>query len=409
MDIKIGDKVRFLNEVGGGVVSGFQGKDIVLVEDEDGFDIPMLKSQVVVIDTNENNFVRKTTPKLSPAAATHNTQTNMTGAVTRPSVKGALAEAANEADNMPDTDPADSPVAFKAKPIERKEGDRLNIYLGFIPENVKELTSTRFEAYVVNDSNYYLSLLFANSEGAAWHARWQGIIEPNKKVLLETFDRSQLNDLERLAIQCIAWKQDKTFALKPAVNVELRLDLVKFYKLHVFQPSPFFREPALLYDIVRNDQPIRQVFVDAKEVLDAISGGEEDEVEEGSGVTPQDEHPIRKQTREDLKRAKAEYRQSQRHLGKNVLEVDLHISALLDNTAGLSSAVLLNTQLTEFRTVMDRYIKKKGQQIVFIHGKGEGVLREAIVKELQRRYRTCTWQDASFREYGFGATLVTIK
>ena len=30
--IKIGDKVRFLSEVGGGKVTGFQGKDIVLVE-----------------------------------------------------------------------------------------------------------------------------------------------------------------------------------------------------------------------------------------------------------------------------------------------------------------------------------------------------------------------------------------
>ena len=39
--MKIGDKVRFLSEVGGGVVTGFQGKDIVLVEDADGFDIPM--------------------------------------------------------------------------------------------------------------------------------------------------------------------------------------------------------------------------------------------------------------------------------------------------------------------------------------------------------------------------------
>ena len=33
--MQIGEKVRFLNEVGGGVISGFQGKDIVLVEDED--------------------------------------------------------------------------------------------------------------------------------------------------------------------------------------------------------------------------------------------------------------------------------------------------------------------------------------------------------------------------------------
>ena len=28
--MKIGDKVRFLSEVGGGVVTGFQGKNIVL-------------------------------------------------------------------------------------------------------------------------------------------------------------------------------------------------------------------------------------------------------------------------------------------------------------------------------------------------------------------------------------------
>ena len=39
--MKIGDKVRFLSEVGGGIVTGFQGKDFVLVEDADGFDIPM--------------------------------------------------------------------------------------------------------------------------------------------------------------------------------------------------------------------------------------------------------------------------------------------------------------------------------------------------------------------------------
>lgn len=37
--MKIGDKVRFIYESGGGVVTGFRGKDIVLVEDADGFEI----------------------------------------------------------------------------------------------------------------------------------------------------------------------------------------------------------------------------------------------------------------------------------------------------------------------------------------------------------------------------------
>ena len=91
------------------------------------------------------------------------------------------------------------------------------------------------------------------------------------------------------------------------------------------------------------------------------------------------------------------------------IEVDLHIDALLDNTNGLSPSVLLNTQLTEFRIMMDRNLRNKGQRIVFIHGKGEGVLREALIKELRHRYRTCTFEDADFQRYGHGATMVTIR
>ena len=56
--MKIGDKVRFLNEIGGGIVKGFRGKDIVLVEDADGFDIPMPMRECVVIDTDDYNMTR---------------------------------------------------------------------------------------------------------------------------------------------------------------------------------------------------------------------------------------------------------------------------------------------------------------------------------------------------------------
>ena len=45
--MKIGDKVKFLSETGGGKIAGFQGKNIVLVEDEDGFQIPTPVNEVV--------------------------------------------------------------------------------------------------------------------------------------------------------------------------------------------------------------------------------------------------------------------------------------------------------------------------------------------------------------------------
>ncbi len=48
--MNIGDKVRFLNDVGGGKITGFRQGGIVMVEDEDGFAVPMSQHEVVVIE-----------------------------------------------------------------------------------------------------------------------------------------------------------------------------------------------------------------------------------------------------------------------------------------------------------------------------------------------------------------------
>ena len=62
--MKIGDQVRFLSETGGGKVAGFQGKNIVLVEDEDGFRIPTAINEVVVVNTDDYNTSRIVESKL---------------------------------------------------------------------------------------------------------------------------------------------------------------------------------------------------------------------------------------------------------------------------------------------------------------------------------------------------------
>ena len=88
--------------------------------------------------------------------------------------------------------------------------------------------------------------------------------------------------------------------------------------------------------------------------------------------------------------------------------VDLHVSSLLETTAGMSSADIHAYQLEYFHRTMREHLKEKGRKIIFIHGKGDGVLRSSLERELRHKYPTCRYQDASFREYGFGATQVTI-
>jgi len=239
--MKIGDQVRFLSEVGGGRVSGFQGKNIVLVEDEDGFEIPMQVRDVIVIAPS---------PDLSPE---EERRMGTEGGNHTSLEKTARKEVAKE--SLPPQG-----KVLKGTVLERREGERINLYLSFLPDEVKEISSTGFESYLVNDSNYYMQVSLMSAEGASWRLRFCGVLEPNSKLFVEAFDRSQVNDLERICVQAIAWKQDKPFQLKPAFSTELRLNLTKFYKLHVFHPNEFFNEPNWTEDIIRDDKPAGNVF-----------------------------------------------------------------------------------------------------------------------------------------------------
>jgi len=51
MKLRIGDKVRFLNEVGEGIITRFKDKETVFVEMADGFEIPYLSKHLVPIHT----------------------------------------------------------------------------------------------------------------------------------------------------------------------------------------------------------------------------------------------------------------------------------------------------------------------------------------------------------------------
>ena len=69
---------------------------------------------------------------------------------------------------------------------------------------------------------------------------------------------------------------------------------------------------------------------------------------------------------------------------------------------------MLQVQMNHVRTVMEQNVHHHGLKIVFIHGVGAGVLKTELRKFLERNYPKCPYQDASFREYGFGATMVTV-
>lgn len=380
--MKIGDKVRFLSEVGGGRVSGFQGKDIVLVEDEDGFEIPTSVHDVVVVEQDDYAMGKMISAKMEAQQKAEEHAATELHQDSR-SIKSILNDHDEQTDmHVDEYDAADREITFRAPVQEREGGNKLSAYLAFVPVDIKEITHTRFETYIVNDSNYYIHYSYLVAEGNAWTLKSVGEVEPNTKLFIEEFGREVLNDMGRIGVQLTAYKKDKPFLLKPAIDVQFRIDPVKFYKLHVFEENEFFEQPSLLFTIVDNDEVARPLVVDTKRLKEQMYKDEKIIAHEGK----------KKRLKDD-----------------GTLVIDLHADELLETTAGMNAADILHYQLDVFKKTMDENKKKKGQKIVFIHGKGEGVLRHALVHELNYRYKSCTYQDASFQEYGYGAMQVTIK
>jgi hypothetical protein len=357
--LKVGDKVRFLNSVGGGTVTAFQGKDLVLVEDENGFDVPVLITECVVVGEADRRMEnREPEPYIPPAktAATVN-------------VAPPPAEA-----KTPERTFAETP-----------QGERLNLSLAFLPAEPKNFIRSSFESYLINESNYYIYVNCMSCKNNSWTSRYHGLIEPDTKIFIEEIEKPALNELEHVCVQMIAFKEGKSYSLKNVMSIELRLDMVKFYKLHCFTKNDFFDEDALIIPLVTNDMPEKQMLVSATDIREAMYERKKEE---------------RRAPQPAVKKIKP---------ANEVIEVDLHISQLVDNTSGMSNADMLNCQMSKFHEVMKVNSGKKGQKIVFIHGKGEGVLRTTIEKELKTTYRQqVRFQDASFREYGFGATMIIV-
>ena len=224
MGIKVGDRIRFLNSMGGGVVKKIVSKEMVEVEDEDGFDIPTLISECVIVESKgaSEKIAERNQPKT-------NTQ--------KP--KQVLIQ---EEDDEPEETYA-----------ETKEGELINAALGFVPVNPTMISETDCEIYLINDSNYYLAYNIYNGGEKSVYSRYAGIINPNTKILLETIKKTQLNEFENLGAQIIAMKKDKAYTRKPVYDIKVKINTTKFYKLHAYVENDFFEEDAIIIKLVEKD------------------------------------------------------------------------------------------------------------------------------------------------------------
>jgi len=354
MKIKVGDQVKFLNDTGGGKVTGIINKDMVNVLNDDGFEVPVLKEELLRVEEEENKNEEQYTY-----------------------------EGHHEEEEEPDYDAFGEEVP-EADTLDTSEDPGDHIYFSFVPLDQQNPVNDDLETYLVNDSNFNLHYLILLKRLNTYVYFASGELEDNTKIFIKTIEKERLNEIKHFRFQFLFYMKGFFPPVAP-LDLALNLQPQKFFKSSTFKDNDFFDEHAMLLKLKKEEEFRKKVTELTDDQINKVIKEKE----------KQDPENLTYKTRE--KKTDTE-------------EVDLHIEELVDKPKELSNKEMLEIQMGKFQTALEGALKTpKTQKIVFIHGVGNGRLRYELRKYLDRHYPNLDYQDASFKEYGYGATLVFLR
>lgn len=314
--MNIGDKVKFLNDAGGGEITQLIDNETVMVlSDIDDFEIPVLKKELIIVTSD--NKIKASIPTETVVSKNKRSLQSLS-------------------------------LLFSVK----KEIYTLQLY------NPKSQT---FVFGIYHKQNEELTGIYS------------GMVSPNSCHNLCEYSLKDIEDIAGWYIQGFFYEKNQK-ELLPPINTRLKI-----------RPAQLFKDG--------NKAFVEEISGEA--IVFSLENKTDDLIPITAGDLFAKDAPTPK-----VKKERKDTRQ--------LLEVDLHIHELLEDTRNMSANDMLEYQLEYFRKTIEENKKYKGKKIVFIHGVGNGVLKQRIRHELQKLPRL-TVQDASFQEYGWGATMVIIR
>nr|NQU93253.1 DUF2027 domain-containing protein [Bacteroidota bacterium] len=361
MKFKVGDRVKFLNEHGGGIISKVISSNLVHVKIEDGFEIPTMSNELVKVDDNTQQsshlFMDRSSLGFQDDGEKAHTETT-------------------------------EEIVYddRSSPLEKfqaKGNDRKGLYLAFVPQDQKWLLTGLLDVYLANYTDYdILFSLFLRKENGAWEGTDYDAVKPNTKILLNSIERENIEKWSHGVVQILYHKDLSSKILLPA-NCTFSFKPAKFYRENVYIESSFISDKSFL--LMLNEPAIQATAAESE-----LDEKYDDEIKM--------QHAKPKVPEEVINKHKTSPREA---------TVDLHIGELVDDYSKMNSTEMLNYQLNYFVRCLESAIRGYITKVTFIHGVGDGVLKSKML-DILKEYDSVRVKDASMIKFGYGATEVLI-
>lgn len=353
MKFNVGDRVKFLNDVGGGHIQSID-RNLAYVLTEDGFEIPMSISELILVEPVRVN----------------------------PNTAGSTMQPVPELKNIPELKRV-NPVSDSSNELHEQEelpdsgkNPVFSILYGVLPGRRFDLRNESTDLYLINDSEFNLYFNLGLVDEQYLRSLQSGLLEADTKLFIASFSREELNEFPVFRVQGLFLRKSMHLSYSP-LNIDFQIDLMELFSSDGFTENDFFDQKAYIRPLKEEKHWSESILLDDESLRSKDSPGQ---------VKPSKVPSL-----------------------PDTEEVDLHIHELVETHAGLSNAEILEIQMSRFQHALEGAIRSKTKRIIFIHGVGNGKLKFEIRKDLDRKYPRLKYQDASFREYGFGATMVFLR
>ncbi len=316
--MNIGDRVRVLHGKEEGVIRKISAGGRIEVEIEDGFVIPVLKSEVVLVAEAEKNHFGETQHSSSEF---------------------------------------ETPLPISAP---KDQG----LYLAFLPINDQNLS-----LYLINDSRQAYLAHASEVYGTNHRTLYAGTLGAGEAKKIDDRLLQELDEWPAFLLRFIAI-QPKLEKAIPAFERQFKLKATQFFK-HLSK-APLLGKNTYLFALEQTTKELDIRGLNAE--LNQLSSAPQ---------PPKVQAPPS--------------------------SIDLHIEAIHPKPDSLSNSEKLRIQLEVFEKNLNQAIAAGMDQITFIHGIGNGVLRKEIHKRLSQIGNISYFQDTQKDQWGYGATLVKIS
>jgi hypothetical protein len=379
MKFQVGDKVKFLNTKGGGIVSKIITPTLVNVMIEDGFEIPTITSELVKVEPQgkaERMFDEDFGGSRQSSVVSRQSVVAGQQSEIRNQKSEIKSQTADREPEPPDRQTALGNYSFRAK-------NTPGVYLAFVPHDQKWLVTGMVEIYLVNYTSMDVLYTFYLEGEKKLVGKDYDVLFSGNKIHIDTIDRDELLKWTKGIVQLIFYHEEPEKIFMP-VSTEFDISPRRFNDEHNYLASQFMEERLLLVSLAQTA------------ALNPIVTMEESKMDE--------EALIRQKALEMKPSSLIEKHQT----GPREAVVDLHIGELMTEFKHLTPNEILKIQMDYFTRCIESAVERNFRKVTFIHGVGNGTLKSAIMRKVQD-YEHADSHLASLAKFGVGAIDVNIK